>query len=335
MKSLMPDSIDKTPVVHIGMPKTATKTLQWRIFAQHSEIYYLGRYDGAPFRGKHRQYKACRDETVFRIMNEIAYRGFRRPKIRKCRELLGEYLAEQNQNGLVPVWSWESYSTDSRRKRQYRARNLKQVFKVAKILITIRHPVKLLESAFLQQLKRDNIGGRYWPGRGIFYSSIDDWVKRDFLGDVSDHLDYPETTRIYVEQFGRENVCVLVFEDLLQDKIGFYQHLCDFMGIDSQEALSLVAGNVDNSRWTELQLERLRSIDSSLMASLRFRFSKRHERKRQLDLDKGGKPLNPGKKASVKISQNIRSEVLERTRQGNEWLEQVFNLNLAGHGFYK
>lgn len=331
----MSGATDKTPVIHIGMPKTATKTLQWRIFAQHSEIYYLGRFDGEPFKGKFRQYKACRDETVFRIMDEIAYKGIRRPDIRKCRELLDRYLAEHNQKGHVPVWSWESYSTDSRRKRQYRARNLKQVFVDGKIVITIRHPVKLLESAFLQQLKRDNIGGRYWPGRGIFYRSIDDWVKRDFLGDVSDHLDYPETIRIYVEQFGRENVCVLVFEDLLLDKISFYQHLCGFMGIDSHEALSLVAGNVDNSRWTELQLERLRSIDSSLKASLRFRFSNRQKRKRQLDLDNGGRPLNPGKKASVKISQNIRSEVLERTRQGNEWLDQVFDLNLAGHGFYK
>ena len=36
-----------TPVIHIGMPKTATKTLQWRLFAEHSEIYYLGRFDGS------------------------------------------------------------------------------------------------------------------------------------------------------------------------------------------------------------------------------------------------------------------------------------------------
>jgi len=289
------------------MPKTATKTLQWRIFAQHSEIYYLGRFNGEPFKGKFRQYKACRDETVFRIMNEIAYKGIHRPNVRKCRELLDRYLAEHNQKGHIPVWTWESYATNSRRKRQLRARNLKQLFVNGKILITIRHPVKLHESAFLQQLKRDNVGGRYWPGRGIFSRTIDDWVKRDFLGEVSAHLDYPETIRMYVEQFGRKNVCVLVFEDLLQDKIRFYQHLCDFMGIDSQEALSLVAEHVDNIRWTELQLERLRSIDSSLLASLRFRFTNRQERKRQLDLDEGGRPIWMTGVLSVEWSRSLSS----------------------------
>lgn len=330
----MPDSTNITPVIHIGMPKTATKTLQWRIFSKHSDIYYLGRFDGEPFRGKYKKFKACRDETVFRIMKQIAYRGYRRPNFQKCRELLKKYLTEHNRNNLIPVWSWESYSTDSRRNRQYRARNLKQVFEDAKIVITIRHPVKLLESAFLQQLNRDNIGGRYWFGRGVFYSSIDKWVKRDFLGDVSDHLDYAETIKMYVELFGRDNVCVLVFEDLLQNRDDFYQNLCEFMSIDSQQALSLVAGNVDNSRWTNIQLDRLRSINNSLKDSLRFRFSKRQYRKSQLGLDKRGAPLNLGKKARVEISQNIRGKVLERTHQGNEWLDQTFDLELTRHGYY-
>ena len=324
-----------TPVIHIGMPKTATKTLQWRIFAQHSEIYYLGRFDGEPFRGKYRKFKACRDQTVFRIMNRIAYRGYRFPKVQKWRELLEKYLTEHCQPDLVPVWSWESYSTDSRQNRLHRARNLKNVFQDAKIVITIRHPVKLLESAFLQQLKRDNIGGRYWPGRGVFYRSIDDWVKRDFLGDVSDHIDYPETIKMYVQEFGRENVCVLVFEDLLEDKTRFYHKLCDFMGIDSKQALDLVAGNVDNSRWTQEQLERLRSIDSSFAESIRFRLLNRKERKEKLGLDNRGIPINSGNKARVAISQNIRSELLERTRQGNEWLEQNFDLSLSKQGYYK
>ena len=93
------------------------------------------------------------------------------------------------------------------------------------------------------------------------------------------------------------------------------------MGIDSNEALGLVAENVDNSRWTSIQLDRLRAIDSSLKASLRYRFSKRPERKSQLDLDKSGTPLNPGKKARVEISEDIRKEVLERTYQGNKWPE--------------
>jgi hypothetical protein len=317
------------------MPKTATKTIQWRIFSRHSEIYYLGRFDGSPFQGKYIQYNGCRDESVFRIMDEIVYTGFESPEIPKCRELLKHYLAKHNQNGLVPVFSWESFTTDSRGARRYRAQNLKQTFGDAKIVVTIRHPVSLLESAFLQQLKRDNIGGGFKRGRGVFYSTVDKWVKRDLKGNVSDHLDYPETIKMYVKQFGRGNVYVLVFEDLLKDKTAYYERLCDFIGINSQEALDLVSENKDNSRWADIQIKRLQEIASSPVDSIRFRFSDREERKRQLDLDKSGESLNFDKKARVEISKNVRAEVLAQTRPGNKWLDKVFDLDLARHGYYE
>jgi len=46
----------RIPVIHIGMPKTATKTLQWGLFNGHSEIYYLGRFDGPQFRSDHKKF---------------------------------------------------------------------------------------------------------------------------------------------------------------------------------------------------------------------------------------------------------------------------------------
>jgi hypothetical protein len=316
------------------MPKTATKTLQWRIFSQHSEIFYLGRFDGKQFQMKYRQYEACRDETVFRIMDEVAYRGFRDPNIQDCKELLAQYLAEHNPENKVPVWSWESYATDSQQNRKSRAESLRLLFGEAKIVITIRHPIKLLESAFLQQLKRDNIGAKYQRGKAAFYCSIDQWVARDFMDDISNHLDYPETVRMYVEQFGRENVCVLVFEDLLRDKVGFYNQLCKFMGIDPAEALRLVDVNVDNSRWTSAQLERLRSIKKSPLASLRFRFSNRKGRKKMLALTSHGSSLSTGDAAREEIAPLLREQVLARTCAGNEWLDQTFDLGLKEYGYY-
>lgn len=327
--------MSKIPVIHIGMPKTATKTLQWRIFAQHSEIFYLGRFDGAPFKGKYRPYRACRDETVLEIMNEIAYDNISNPDVKACRQLLDQYLLAHNPDDKLPVWSWESYSTDSRRSRQFRAKNLRQVFGDAKILMTIRHPVALLESAFLQQLRRDNIAGGYIRGKGVFYCSIDNWVTRDFLGDVSNHLDYSETVRMYIEEFGQGNVRVLAFEELLRDKEAFYQQICDFMAIDLEEAMSLVKGHVDNSRWSQIQLDKLNNIDRSPFAAMRFRFASRRTRKAMLNLAKNGEPLKFSQKARVEISQNLRKQIMERTEEGNKWLDDAFNLGLQAYGYYK
>jgi len=46
----------RIPVIHIGMPKTATKTLQWRLFIAHSEIFCLGQFDGPKFGKDHKKY---------------------------------------------------------------------------------------------------------------------------------------------------------------------------------------------------------------------------------------------------------------------------------------
>lgn len=322
-----------TPVIHIGMPKTATKTLQWRVFAKHSDIFYLGRYDGPSFGKKHRIFKACRDEQVLQIMDEIAYDGISQPDIPKCRRLMVEYLEANNRQQLIPVWSWESYSTDSRKNRGLRAKNLKDLFGTARILVTIRNPVKLLESAFLQQLKRDNIGSGYRRGNGVFHCSIEHWLERDRSSDITNHLDYPKTIQMYTEQFGVENVCVLTFEHLLQDKIAFFTKLCNFMRINLEETLATIGTNVDNSRWTETQLERLQEIKKSHARSWQFRCAQRPHRREMLDLDKKGVPRSLNSSATAPIPADWQKKIAARTETGNLWLEQVFDLDLSELGY--
>ena len=227
-------------VVHIGMPKTATKTLQWRLFALHSDIFYLGRFDGPSFKGKYHPYAACRDADVFRIMDRVAYKNVFDVDIEQCQRWLGDYLRDNNPLDKLTVWSWESYCTDSFAMRQQRAKNLKRLLGEAKILVSIRHPVRLLESAYLQQLKRDNIGGYYKRGKGPLIRKIDDWVALDYKGDISNHLDYPRTIRAYVEEFGAENVCVVLYEQLVDEPELFWKTICDFMEINYDEAMQLL-----------------------------------------------------------------------------------------------
>ncbi|KAA1189215.1 hypothetical protein F0M18_16200 [Pseudohalioglobus sediminis] len=330
----MPAHPDPLPVIHIGMPKTATKTLQWRIFARHSGIFYLGRFDGEPFQGQYQQYGACRDQTVFRIMDEIAYRNFRHPDIATCKQLLSAYLAEHNAQGRVPVWSWESYSTDSRRSRQYRADNLKNLLGSARILMTIRQPLSLLESAYLQQLKRDNIGAGYRRGKPLFCTEINDWIRRDEHEDISNHLDYAETVRMYSRHFGRENVCVMAYESLLADANGFFDQLSQFLGVDPEETRELVRAKDDNARWSEAQLQRLREIRDSLPLSLRFRYGTRKARKRMLGLNGRGIPRKPGARARAPIEGELGAGILRRVQEDNAWLDEEFQLGLDRYGYY-
>mgnify|MGYP006293528469 CR=1 FL=1 len=328
-------SKNSMPLIHIGMPKTATKTLQWRLFSQHREIFYLGRYDGPQFRKQYRKYDACRNTEVQTLMHEIAYSRVVHPDFDKCTALLKKILEPAQEKHLIPVWSWESYATDSLGKRRMRARNLKRVFGRAKILMVLRNPVSLLESAFLQQLKRDNVGPGARSFRGPFFCSIDDWVRREWRTNVKQHLEYAETIRVYVDHFGVENVHVRLFEELLADSRKFFEDICVLLDVNSEEGLRLVSGKQDNTRWTQHQLQTLQAVHQSPLKCLRFRFANRKTRREMLGLDSGGAPAIVGPKTRVRISGPWRKKIMQSTRQGNQWLVQLFNLPLQQYGYFE
>jgi len=324
----------RVPVIHIGLPKTATKTLQWRLFAGHSEIYYLGRFDGPVFKGKYLEFDACRDQSVQSIMKQVAYDNIYNPDIPLCRRTLSEVLAPALERNLLPVWSWESYSTDILDKRRVRAKNLKEVFGEARIIMTLRNPVALLESTYFQILKRDNVGACGHWGMPPYYVSIDDWLDTEFDGEVLPHLQYAETLQAYAEQFGINNVSVFLFEDLLADKHVFSNSVCAAMGIDPDEGRQLMEAKTDNERWTESQLEALQQVKGSFFKSLRFRYSHKHIRRQILDMDKKSGIHTDEPKAKAPISKEWQKKIYETTKEGNRWIEEVFNLPLGRHGYF-
>lgn len=332
---MMADKLSgRLPVIHIGMPKTATKTLQWRLFAGHSEIYYMGRFDGPFFQGRYRRFAACRDATVFNLMQQIAYGEVYDPDFAACRELFTRISTTAARENLLPVWSWESYSTDILAKRRVRARNLKRVFGAARIIMTLRNPVGLLESAYFQQLKRDNVSLSARLGDAPFYYSIEEWLERFMNTEIMPHLQYAETIQAYVEQFGPENVSLFLFEELLEDRPLFFTRICNSMGIDPEEGVRLTAESTDNERWTTAQIEALQKIKGSQVQSLRFRFAPRRRRKELLGLNRRREPVVKGAKARAPIPPAWREKIFALTLEGNHWLAETFALPLAHYGYF-
>lgn len=327
-------SSGRKPVIHIGMPKTATKTLQWRLFSHHSEVLYLGRFDGPQFRKHYQALDCCRDATVQKVMKQIAYDQIFHPDLDECRRLLSQVLLESKEKNLVPVWSWESYSTDVLSKRRVRASNLKRVFGEATILMVLRNPLMLLESAYFQQLKRDNVSPKLKFGSHPYYQSIDDWLQSGFQGEVLTHLQYGQTVQAYTEQFGIDNVHVFLFEDLVKDEPAFFRRICSVMQIDPEEGVRLIQGERDNERWTVRQLKILQGIvDSPIRTSL-FRITPHTWRLKWLELEAFGTPLHPGEKARAQISDKWKREIFEAVEPGNRWLEQHFGLPLKEYGYW-
>lgn len=325
---------ERIPVIHIGMPKTATKTLQWRLFSAHSEVFYLGRFDGFYFQGKYRQYDACRDASVQALMQRIAYGNVSNLDYAECRKVYARIVAPALAENLLPVWSWESYSTDILAKRRRRALNLKEVIGEARIIMVLRRPVALLESAYFQQLKRDNVGARGKFGHPPYYQTINDWLRDNFNGEILPHLEYAQTIQAYVDLFGAENVHVFLFEDLQADPVVFFGQICAAMGIGAEEGIRLVKGHTDNTRWTTRQIAALERIAASKVKSLMFRFAPRSVRRDLLGVDPDGAPLEKGEKARGQISPEWQRRIYETTWQGNLWLQEVYGLPLEKYGYF-
>ncbi len=324
---------DRIPVIHIGMPKTATTTLQSQLFSAHSEVFYLGRFDGSCFQGKYRQFDYCRDASVQDLMLQIAYGDVYNPNFTECHKLLEQIVEPALEKNLLPVWSWESYSTDIMPKRLVRACNLKRVFGEARIIMTLRNPITLLESAYFQQLKRDNVGSRSHRGRLPYYQLIDDWLQDNFDGEILPHLQYAETIQAYVNQFGIENIHIFLFEDLIADNDRFFRQICEVMGVNAEEGIRLVGEKNENRRWTRRQVEALEDVVGSGMKSLFFRFSSRKTRLKLLELDQDGTPVVDAEKARASISQIWQKQIFETTRQGNHWLQKSYGLPLEKYGY--
>ncbi|MGD2127142.1 MAG: sulfotransferase domain-containing protein [Desulfobacteraceae bacterium] len=321
--------------VHIGLPKTGTKTLQWHLFSQHSQVAYLGLFSGKIRRG-HRRFKKCRDASIRAIMGEIGWGDdIFHPNIAGCKELFKRSVGPDLEQGKVPIWSWESLALDVPEKRRARAENLRRVFGPCRVFIAIRHPVDLMKSAYFQILRRENMN---WAnrknlfGRYSYFFTVEQWLEKCFLGEIAPHLDYARTTQIYADVFGKEAVSVFLFEDLKEEPSVFVKSVCELVGIDESEGVLLTREKRENVRWTSEQVERLRRIDQSIIKKWRFHFAPRRLRLRMIGIGSYFEP-GTGPRFKVDIPKVWQDRIAERTREGNRWLAKEWKLPLEKYEY--
>ena len=86
--------------------------------------------------------------------------------------------------------SWEGLATDVPEKREARARNLARALGPAPVLITLRHPVTLIESTYFQILRRNNNATNNPGWRGsVWFLPIEEWLERNWSGELEPILD--------------------------------------------------------------------------------------------------------------------------------------------------
>lgn len=308
--------------VHVGFPKTATSTLQMHLFNHHPEIDYLGKFiPGFGYRTA--EIGDAVNQLVF--ADETMYRG-----TGVLRGLLEPVMQHSKQAAVL--LSSESMVHPAATDRGIVARRIYEIFPQCRILITIREQIDCVKSFYGRH-------GRY--GQYLFLEKtetellkvplpFEDWLKynfrtldKNFVGTIR----YWEAISYYAQLFGKENVGVFLYEELIQNQSEFLRKLCEFLQVeDVALAGTLIQGQHENKNFSRGEV---------LFGNLAAKFPPR-----------SGMVYPPGlddmvprwlQKFSRKQSLQFSAEATEQLRtlygEGNIKLRESFDLPLDQFGY--
>ena len=229
--------------VHVGLPKTATTTLQQRVFAAHPGILYLGP------RAEHPEFD--------QVMSALCSADSLNYDAAGSLEIVDRLLSSPQEGEKPFVVSYEAVTAQGR-DRLIKAERLKTLFPDARIVITVRRPEDMLVSMYFQWLK--GVGGKRFEA-----PSLEAWLEQDWRDTSKGNflrLQYQKILELYRALFGRANVLLLFFEDLIDDRAKFARQLSEFIGVDSEATEHLLSQERSNLRMNSLRYSEVRLYSS-------------------------------------------------------------------------
>lgn len=212
-------------MVHIGVPKSATTSLQFGAFPNHPDIRYLGKpfydagfgYEGSLAAAELTDSLWKQDELEFdQALARQRFEAGIRPR-------LGD--------GRLAVLSEEGLAHAGAADRLVIAQRLAGLCRdiECSILLTVREQKSALFSLH-----------QWYYARRLVSSGFEEWIRwcRSYSSYYGRHNDFPlreyryaRLIDTYFELFGRERVLVLPMEMLAREPAAFYSRLEDFSGI--------------------------------------------------------------------------------------------------------
>lgn len=315
------------PVLHLGLPKTATALLQREVFAKHSGLCFFGKCVGA----ENMWFTRENERFVEQLSN------YARPESLKGLHRTGQsMLAEAREQGRIPLWSKEEWSAAPLKRRFRTARNFRAALGRCRIILVLRQPHDFVESLYFQKLMAAQLGFDDRVGKPGRYFTLEHWLDINWNlhahGDLS-NLDYARTAEIYARIFGADALGIFLYEDLQEDSDTYARTLAAFIDIDGDEMKAHLGKKYAHVRVAEEQVDRIRHIDASSWHRLLFHLRSLPARRRLLGM--GGFYPRPdqGPRARAVLPKRWVARIAELTAPGNRWLMERWGVDLERHEY--
>ncbi len=313
-------------VLHVGMTKTGTTTLQRALFSQHSDIYYLGKTVS-----KNRLIRECVSREIYDFLRPIILEPNLPLDVEKYKTLLRERIISEAGSDKIIVASWESLAMRPVRQHAKMLERAYSVFGPFRVMITIRNPLTWITSEYLQNLRGHFVRRNHsWMGNSA-YIDFDTWLKKNLLQEKSlgAIFSYGENIRSAIDLLGRRNVAVFIFENMLNNPVHYYREIQDFLGVDTSEGLKLVNKAHFGERLTRGQLSNLQRIDQGAMWS-KFIFRRRTRNYRRSVLNMSTDDNTP---VDIALPSYWETRISDATRSDNQWIARNYELPLREYGY--
>ncbi len=313
-------------VIHIGMPKAASTSLQKNFFARLPLINYSGIY-GDNKTSRYFFKKVIFEKEVDYITTEV-YDGIEKDFKKQLP------IVFSNESVSMPILKQFKKIPQE---REIIAKRVKTLYPKAKILIIIRNQFKIHQSNYVQTLKaeRDSI-----PFKNISFNKWIDWnreLEENDLDNVFRFADYYSLIRIYKKMFSE--VKVVVFEDMIKDMRGFVKDdLCPFIGVDTTKAMPYYEDKIKNKRRSKNSM----FVENIIRVSLNFFRNKLGNPQKIISIEKRRKLMIkvhkiihfiPYGKVDTNYSAEHQKFIEGYYSEGNRKVSEIIGIDLGKYGY--